>query len=153
MMTSRKLSASLITFFEANNHRTASSGAVFFVDRISGAGYVLVIETGDMKMNTEQKILAHLDPTKRMGLRGHLMPANRITCADGFSVSVQAGYANYCSPRDNVGDWNKFELGFPSEADDLIQEYAEEPNNPTETVYGYVPMSVVVALLEKHGGF
>ena len=104
-------------------------------------------------MNTEQKILAHLDPTKR-DLGGNILDISpRITCNDGFSVSVQAGRANYCSPRDNAGDWNKFELGYPSEADDLIQEYAEEPNNPTQTVYGWVPMNVVVALLEKHGGF
>lgn len=104
-------------------------------------------------MNTEQKILTHLDPAKRRGIRGHLMPAPRITCTDGFSVSVQAGYANYCSPRDNVGDWHQFELGFPSDADVLIQECAEEPENPTATVYGWVPMKVVVALIEKHGGF
>ena len=104
-------------------------------------------------MNTEQKILAHLDPAKRANDSKFLTPAQAITCADGFKVSVQAGYGIYCSPRDNVGDQNKFELGFPSEEDDLIQEYADEPNNPTETVYGYVPMSVVVALLEKHGGF
>ena len=104
-------------------------------------------------MNTEQKILAYLNPAKRANGSMFLTPARAIICADGFKVSVQAGYGVYCSPRDNVGDWDKFELGFPSEEDDLIQEYAEEPNYPTETVYGYVPMSVVVALLEKHGGF
>lgn len=123
------------------------------VDRISGAGYMLVIETGDMKMNTKQKILAHLDPDKREGFGGVLKPAERIVCADGFSISVQAGAGNYCSPRDNVGDWHQFELGFPSEADELIQKYAEEPEYPTETVYGWVPMKVVVALVKKHGGF
>ena len=29
-------------------------------------------------------------------------------------------------------------------------EYAEDPENPTETVYGYVPSEVVQAVLDKH---
>lgn len=44
------------------------------------------------------------------------------------------------------------ELGYPSMADDLLTEYAEDADRPTSTVYGYVPVSVVDALIAKHGG-
>lgn len=43
------------------------------------------------------------------------------------------------------------ELGFPSAADDLITDYAED-NSYTDTVYGYVPVEIVDKLIEKHGG-
>lgn len=81
---------------------------------------------------------------------GHIRP--RVTCADGFHVSIQASDTHYCSPRNDEGPWHSVELGFPSAADDLIQEYAEDPDHPTDTVYGYVPLAVVEALVSKHGG-
>lgn len=31
-------------------------------------------------------------------------------------------------------------------------QYAEDEDRPTATVYGYVPVSVVEALIDKHGG-
>ena len=77
----------------------------------------------------------------------------RVYCNDGYSVSIQAGQGMYCTPRENLkeGDYKTVELGFPSEKDELINEYAE-CENYTETVYGYVPIEVVEKLLEKHGG-
>ena len=30
--------------------------------------------------------------------------------------------------------------------------YCEIPETPTETVYGYVPVGIVEALIESHGG-
>lgn len=80
------------------------------------------------------------------------MPAAALVCKDGFSVSVQASATHYCTPRDNVGPYTEFELGFPSEASALIQEYAEDAENPTGTVYGHVPLKTVLALLASHGG-
>jgi hypothetical protein len=46
------------------------------------------------------------------------------------------------------------ELGFPSEEDDLITDYADMyvVDNPTKTVYPYVPIEIVNELIEKHGG-
>ena len=76
----------------------------------------------------------------------------RVHCADGFSVSVQASQFHYCRPRiDSAEKYNAVELGFPSAADDLIIDYAED-NSYTDTVYGYVPVEVVDKLIEKHGG-
>lgn len=76
----------------------------------------------------------------------------RITCLDGFSLSVQASHYHYCSPRSNEGPWSKVEVGFPSAKPRFIMEYAENPDNPTETVYGYVPVELVNKLIESHGG-
>ncbi len=76
-----------------------------------------------------------------------------VVCADGFQISIQASPFHYCYPKDkNAEKFEKVELGFPNQKDDLIMEYAEDPDNPTSTVYGYVPIEVVDKLLEKHGG-
>lgn len=106
----------------------------------------------------------------------------RIVCNDGYSVSVQASEHMYCEPRytqwQNEGGWQvvngnywlssepprnfktdhftpyeSVELGFPSEADELIYEYAENDDDYTSTVYGCVPVKIVEQLIEKHGGF
>lgn len=77
----------------------------------------------------------------------------RIYCKDGFSVSVQGGTEfHYCTPRKHCNQYIEIELGFPSAVDILIGEYAEDPSDPTGTVYGYVPIEVVESLVEKHGG-
>ena len=78
----------------------------------------------------------------------------RIQCNDGFSMSVQGGYGMYSSPRENLitGDFYAVEIGFPSEEETLILEYAEQPEIPTDTVYAYVPVEIVQQVIEKHGG-
>lgn len=77
----------------------------------------------------------------------------RLCCNDGFSISVQASEFHYCEPQLNgVQDYESVELGFPSVEDELINEYAEDCMNYTETVYGYVPIEIVEKLIEKHGG-
>ena len=77
----------------------------------------------------------------------------RLYCNDGYSVSVQASEFHYCSPRLNgLQDYERVELGFPSMEDELINEYADDGDDYTDTVYGYVPIEVVEKLIEKHGG-
>ena len=76
----------------------------------------------------------------------------RLFCNDGFSISVQASKFHYCRPRlDGPQDDEAVELGYPSDEDELINDYAES-DNYTKTVYGYVPIEVVERLIEKHGG-
>tara|TARA_B100000131_G_C17954631_1_gene547886 strand:+ start:364 stop:690 length:327 start_codon:yes stop_codon:yes gene_type:complete len=75
-----------------------------------------------------------------------------VTCQDGFSVSIQGNATGYCTPRDNEGPYIEVELGFPNRVDELIMKYAEDPNNPCDTVYGYVPSEVVLEMILKHGG-
>ena len=77
----------------------------------------------------------------------------RVVCKDGFEVSVQAHDGAYCCPRrDDAEFYTEVELGFPSQEDDLIIRYAEQPSKPTGTIYAYVPVNTVYLLLTKHGG-
>ena len=77
----------------------------------------------------------------------------RVICKDGFSMSVQAHDGAYCHPRiDSAEEYSEVEVGFPSERENLLQQYAECWDMPTETVYGYVPVSVVELVCAKHGG-
>ena len=77
----------------------------------------------------------------------------KVVCKDGFSMSVQANSTSYCSPRiSNADRYTDVEVGFPNESEDLLLEYAEDPDSPTETVYPYVPTTVVSLVIAKHGG-
>lgn len=86
---------------------------------------------------------------------GYVMEGIRpaIRCKDGFQISVQASEFHYCSPRINGADeYKSVELGFPNYEDLLILPYAEDPCNPTHSIYGNVPIEIVNELIEKHGG-
>lgn len=77
----------------------------------------------------------------------------RVVCTDGFSISVQASENHYCEPRENfLNEYKTVELGLPSEEEELLLDYAEDPDELTDTVYGYVPTELVDKVLEKHGG-
>ncbi len=75
-----------------------------------------------------------------------------VSCRDGFSMSVQVSERHYCSPRNNSGPWDSVEVGFPTAMDMLLRPYADDPTNPTETVYGYVPSKIILAVVDAHGG-
>lgn len=77
----------------------------------------------------------------------------QLVCKDGFKISVQASKYHYCSPRvDGDVIYEAVELGYPNMEDELIADFAEDPEDLTKTVYGYVPVEVVNQLIEKHGG-
>lgn len=78
--------------------------------------------------------------------------APRIECMDGFSLSVQASHGAYCQPRTNLADWYQVEVGYPSAQPTEFLSYAEDRDKPTSTVYGYVPVELVVAEINLHGG-
>jgi hypothetical protein len=92
----------------------------------------------------------------------------RITCEDGFSVSVQANEGAYCYPRNDSGPYMEVELGFPHNwnRDDKKflfphMEYSYRPKNYSarwhRTMFGwpnvifpYVDVDVVWELLRRH---
>lgn len=82
----------------------------------------------------------------------------RVECEDGFSMSVQASGFSYCTPRkDSQKAYSEVEIGFPSEVEPMLKEYAEQWTkgdrcNATETVYGWVPARLVLDVIKKHGG-
>ena len=76
-----------------------------------------------------------------------------VVCADGFEMSVQANIYSYSIPKEaNAEKYEAVEVGFPTEVEPLLEEYAEDPSDPTGTVYGYVPVQVVTDVIVKHGG-
>jgi hypothetical protein len=91
-------------------------------------------------------------PEGESGYRSSFPLAKRIVCEDGFSLSAQASHGAYCSPREDIGPWWAVEVGYPSAAPELIMEYAEQPEKPTDTVYAYVPVELVEQLIALHGG-
>ena len=108
-----------------------------------------------IKNNLKVKVLyGSKDP-----LMKHMMTSTRlpqIVCSDGFKMSVQVGYSLYSEPKKVAKRYSKVEIGFPSDHEPLIEEWAEnsfeEVPDYTDTVYPYVPVKVVNQVLKKHGG-
>ena len=83
-----------------------------------------------------------------------------VMCNDGFGISIQASDCHYCEPRisqfpeKDFIPYEEVELGYPTEADGDLLDYQECPGvqDPTGSVYGYVPVEIVDKVLEKHGG-
>jgi len=77
----------------------------------------------------------------------------RLILADGASLSVQASKYSYSSPRDNKGPYIKVEVGFPSETPpEAWKEFAEKWDEPTNTIYSYIPLTMVMLYIGAHGG-
>ena len=102
-------------------------------------------------------------PAEEYSSMKHIMTSSRlphIVCQDGFSMSVQVGYSLYSTPKKVAKRYSAVEIGYPSEPEELIKEWAEwipfseEDGEPdyTDTVYPYVPVKVVDKVLKKHGG-
>ena len=75
-----------------------------------------------------------------------------VVCKDGFKMSVQAGQSLYSEPRDVADSYERAEIGYPSAEESLLTSYAEDGDNLCDTVYGYVPCSIIDEVIEKHGG-
>lgn len=107
-----------------------------------------------MKFNLNDYLMSHRDADDYKVLNDYHYPCvPRIKCKDGFTISVQASHGAYCSPRLNIAEWTAVECGFPSAEPEFIMDYCEDSDDPTGTVYGYVPIGLVEKLIELHGGF
>ena len=113
-----------------------------------------------IKNNLKVKVLSE-DPLMKHMLTSTRLP--KIVCVDGFEMSVQVGHSLYSTPKKVAKRYSEVEIGFPSEREPLIEEYAElgifdSVNSGekfvdyTDTVYPYVPVKVVNQVLKKHGG-
>ena len=77
----------------------------------------------------------------------------RIVCKDRVTLSVQASRAHYSYPASNIGPYSAVEIGYPSmHPGEAIMEYCEDCDDPTGTVYAYVPIGLVVDFINEHGG-
>ena len=84
-----------------------------------------------------------------------------VTCKDGFTMSVQHSSLHYCIPRIDFAErqgytdgfeFAAYEVGYPSEKEDILIPFAENPDDPTNTVYPFVPQQIVEQVAEMHGG-
>jgi hypothetical protein len=105
----------------------------------------------------EAELLNRLDANKRRSdnpiLAEHLEQVPPIKTQGGLSFSMQASAFHYCSPRNSNGPYDAVELGFPSERVEAFMPYVEDASAPTETVYGWVPVSIIAQVIADHGGF
>ena len=98
------------------------------------------------------------DPSMKHMLTSTRLP--KIICSDGFEMSVQVGSSLYSTPKKVAKRYSAVEIGFPSEHEPLIEEYAEtfykddgeDVTDYTDTVYPFVPVKIVDKVLKKHGG-
>jgi hypothetical protein len=84
---------------------------------------------------------------------GPTRQVKEIVCSDGFRMSVQAGPTLYSSPRDWADHYEEVEVGFPSQVEVRLMPFIDERNaDPTNTVYGWVPVETINQIVEDHGG-
>ena len=68
-------------------------------------------------------------------------------------MSVQASSFNYCEPRiNNAKAYTAVEVGFPNSYESILAPFAEDMEDYTGTVYGFVPSQLIVDVCAKHGG-
>lgn len=74
---------------------------------------------------------------------------------EGEPFAFEPSFLSDEVPHDFPGPYRAVEVGFPSARPEPWRtwiEYAEEPTEPTKTVYGYVPVEMVRELIALHGG-
>lgn len=81
----------------------------------------------------------------------------RLKMADGTTLSIQASWGHYCRPRENApfpdyDFYHEFEVGYPSVVIPEFMQYADDDDEPTETVYGYIPKSIIQSAIDRMGG-
>lgn len=89
---------------------------------------------------------------------------NRTPCcilADGTELSIQYHSGAYITDRPDYTDNHlpikldkitEVEVGFPSCIIKEILGYAEDPDSPENTVYGYVPAWLIDGIIKDRGG-
>ena len=116
-----------------------------------------------MKINEFIKNNLKVTNHSRDSLMNHMLTSTRlpqIVCSDGFKMSVQVGFSLYSTPKKVAKRYSAVEIGFPSEDEPVIEEFAEtfykedgeDVTDYTDTVYPYVPVKIVNKVLKKHGG-
>ena len=107
----------------------------------------------DLLRDAKRQFTTMLGGMERVEIEGYNNIFPRMECADGFSVSVQGHYGAYSSPRDDFADrYSSVELGYPSTHEPLLDKYQDGIGDPTDAVYGYVPIELVEQIIAKHGG-
>lgn len=86
--------------------------------------------------------------------KGMTQQCCRLVLANGVSLSIQASGTHYSSPRETVpySQYTAFEIGYPSERIEALMPYCDNEDEPTDTVYAYVPLEVLDVYIASVGG-
>lgn len=86
--------------------------------------------------------------------RAQIKALPRLLCADGFGLSVQASDFHCCEPRSVDGPYSTVECAYPTEIEPELMPYLceEEGICPEHSAYHFVPVSIVVQIINDHGG-
>lgn len=90
----------------------------------------------------------------------------RVYFNNGGNISIQASRTAYSKPRNDEGPYTHMEMGYPSKNTVLpknVLKYVEQSatynddgsysgNDPYNSVYPYVPVSVIKQLIQANGG-
>ena len=80
----------------------------------------------------------------------------RITCNDGFAMSVQASREHACFPRDDIGPYSTMEVGYPSAMEPLLMPYRDVASIvdvcAAPPIYVQVPARVIQEVVAAHAG-
>ena len=101
-------------------------------------------------IETELKSLVNSNRIKSPSLLGFSetlknLPKIVFGFKNQFELSIQASSNHYCIPRDDIGPFTHVELGFPNFnfSKEFIEEYAEDSEDPQNTVYAAVPLDIL----------
>jgi len=101
--------------------------------------------------STLEQFIRHVSGTPHI-LHHSRHPAPKVELIDGTSMSVQAGAYLYCTPRRDYAEFTHVEVGFPSfDPPEEWMEYAEDSDSPQDTVYGYIPIEMVLDYINSVG--
>ena len=103
------------------------------------------------------------------------MAREELKTIEGWHKSGCNSWDEYCKPGDmvdqgvadyfldilpprtktmkNCDTYATCEVGYPSQKEELLMPYIEDPTEPTKAVYPYVPVEVIEQVIEKHGGW
>lgn len=74
-----------------------------------------------------------------------------VTCKSGLTLSIQASRTHYCSPQANEGPYSLVEVMVCTDVHP--RAFIKDKGRRAEDgVYGWVPVSLVQAVIEKNGG-
>jgi hypothetical protein len=80
----------------------------------------------------------------------------RHKCKDGTTLSIQVGKYLYCTPRNDEGPYTHVEVGYIRDSNGIDVEPPASWNKYRDgegsSVFGYVPLQLVQAFLDSHGG-
>ena len=110
---------------------------------------------------------------QKMSYDNQMFYCPSIHCKDGFNVSLQIHYGNYCSSENGYRtmgvDWKELEFGFPSMNEKDMWKHSEmwgssnwddegeeipfeETGFDVTGSVGRIPIEEMQAICEKHGG-